>query len=124
MKSNARIPVYKDVELKTTNMNFLEAVKAMKQGHKVKIKNWMDNIYLELKNGIVQTEHGQSPSYTIDLYEATTWMVIDDDSLDMVLKNVVVERVFLVIEDIKSLYPVDDSVKELIGIIETRFSDL
>lgn len=67
-------------------MNFLEAVKAMKEGKKVKRKSWgNDSDYFTIENGMF-CQHGTEKDYsntnTIALYleafEATDWEIVEE----------------------------------------------
>ena len=60
-------------------MNFMEAVKAMKEGKKVRIKDWdQEFIYLH-ESGKVLDETGEFLDFDIIEFESTDWEVVKKD---------------------------------------------
>jgi len=63
-------------------MNFLEAVKAMKEGKKVRRPSWREESYLILRGHTIGHSNGEQAYLTYNSIEATDWeIVIDFDTL-------------------------------------------
>jgi len=58
-------------------MNFLEAVKAMKEGKRITRPNWSGYIYM--KNRRVYHRDGEFKNTAINQFEATNWEIVDLD---------------------------------------------
>lgn len=63
-------------------MNFLEAIKAMKEGKKVKRKQWLEHHFLKThvwcKDFVVGTEEDNFLRFEKDAFLATDWEVVQE----------------------------------------------
>lgn len=62
-------------------MNFVEAVKAMKEGKKVRRKDWGgDDYYLFSETGNIEDNYGDfQRGFPINECEATDWEIVDEE---------------------------------------------
>jgi len=61
-------------------MNFMEAVKAMKEGKKVRMKRWDKDNYMIIKSGDVCVDSHAFPySLNLGLIEATDWQIYGEE---------------------------------------------
>lgn len=66
-------------------MNFLEAVKAMKEGKKVRRSQWGKGVYLYCEESMIHhsRKHIRDTfSIFIDWFEKTDWEIIDEKSIE------------------------------------------
>lgn len=65
--------------MKTENMTFSEALEAMKQGHKVRKKDWSNLDYLVLKNGKIINNYESDWTYLcIELPIINNWEIYNE----------------------------------------------
>ena len=67
--------------MKTTGLNFVEAVKAAKEGRKIRRATWTDNSYVVFRYNHITYEFNEccdpeSPHYNCDDYLAEDWEII------------------------------------------------
>jgi len=91
-------------------MNFVEAVKEMKQGKKVRrIKAWSDLAYTVIRNGRIESYECKSyldDPLTLEDFEATDWEIVEETLSDKIIFsksscNVIEGFEVVIIEDLK-----------------------
>jgi hypothetical protein len=76
-----------DLELANEGLSFMEAVDAMKQGKKVKRKNWTRYYYLFMSSGTIYYTADKGRNYdemipSLDNIEAIDWEIVVDEDKD------------------------------------------
>lgn len=59
-------------------MNFMEAVKAMKEGNKVKIKEWGKHAFFCYKGCFIYDEEDKVPTMMCNWIESTDWEIVEE----------------------------------------------
>lgn len=78
------------METKTKGLTFGEAVEAMKQGKKVRRKNYPKNNYLFCREGdLIYDEKERSIGLGVIEFEATDWEIVDEKPFVLAEKEVV-----------------------------------
>ena len=98
--------------MKTNNLNFLEAVEAMKEGKKVRNEKKRS---ISVNKGIIMHEDNSIPTFNISSFQSTDWEVEDEEEFEEQVKKAGFElsklKELFIIEEMKPFFE-DDSLKQ------------